>query len=295
MHQENKQHGDTLAGRLARWVSACGTKTCRRRWCARRSAACWTRSACRSGARRCPGYSPSTAMSVPRAGNRKRPSRYHGDRLSAPYAAYANSMFSYSCELQHHGSFGSAHTGVIVVPVVQALAEKLGSSGRDIIAAMVAGYEVQGRLGAALFKAVLKRHFHPQGCSASSAPRPRRASCWDSTEEQQAHAFAIAGSHASSILEYDQAGGEVKRIHGAIGAAQRHAVGVPGERRADRAAHACSRDTAASSRPSAAGKSTAERPLSPASGSRLLHHALAAFASIPPSVPAMRRSTSSTI
>ena len=41
---------------------------------------------------------------------------YHGDRLSAPYAAYANSTFSYSCELQHHGSFGSAHTGVIVVP-----------------------------------------------------------------------------------------------------------------------------------------------------------------------------------
>ena len=36
--------------------------------------------------------------------------------------------------------------------------------------------------------------------------------------EQQANAFAIAGSHASGILEYDQAGGEVKRIHGAIAA-----------------------------------------------------------------------------
>ena len=88
---------------------------------------------------------------------------YHGDRASAPYAAYANSTFSYSCELQHHGSFGSAHTGVIIVPVVQALGEKLGCSGKEIIAAMAAGYEVQGRLGAALFKAVFKRHFHPQG------------------------------------------------------------------------------------------------------------------------------------
>lgn len=143
---------------------------------------------------------------------------YYGDRLSAPYAAYANSVFSYSCELQHHGSFGSAHTGVIVVPVVQALAEKLGSSGRDIIAAMVAGYEVQGRLGAALFKAVFKRHFHPQGVFGVFSAAAAAGKLLGLTEEQQAHAFAIAGSHACAILEYDQAGGEVKRIHGAIGA-----------------------------------------------------------------------------
>ena len=88
---------------------------------------------------------------------------YHGDRLSAPYAAYANSTFSYSCELQHHGSFGSAHPGVIVIPVVQALGEQLCSSGRDLIVAMTAGYEIQGRLGQALFAPLFKRHFHPQG------------------------------------------------------------------------------------------------------------------------------------
>jgi 2-methylcitrate dehydratase PrpD len=88
---------------------------------------------------------------------------YYGDRLPAPYSAYANSTFSYACELQHHGSPGSAHSGVIVVPTVQALGEKSGSSGRDIIVAMTAGYEVQGCLGAALFNAAFKRHFHPQG------------------------------------------------------------------------------------------------------------------------------------
>lgn len=143
---------------------------------------------------------------------------YHGDRIAAPYAAYVNSTFSYSCELQHHGSFGSAHTGVIVVPVVQALAEKLGSSGRDVISAMVAGYEVQGRLGAALFKPVFKRHFHPQGIFGVFSATAATGRLIGLTEEQLAHAFAIAGSHSSCILEYDQAGGEVKRIHGAIAA-----------------------------------------------------------------------------
>jgi 2-methylcitrate dehydratase PrpD len=141
---------------------------------------------------------------------------YHGDRLPAPYAAYANSTFSYSCELQHHGSWGSAHSGVIVVPAVQALGETLGSSGRDLIAAMVAGYEVQGRLGMALFKPAAQRHFHPQGVLGVFSASAAAGTLLGLDEEQQAHAFAIAGSHASTILEYDQAGGEVKRLHGAI-------------------------------------------------------------------------------
>ena len=141
---------------------------------------------------------------------------YHGDRLSAPYAAYLNSTFGYSCELQHHGTYGSAHTGVIVIPTIQALAEKLGTGGRDMITAMVAGYEVQGRLGAMLFQVASKRHFHPQGLLGVFSAAATAGKLIGLDVEQQTHAFAIAGSHASSILEYDQAGGEVKRIHGAI-------------------------------------------------------------------------------
>jgi len=141
---------------------------------------------------------------------------YHGDRLGVPYAAYVNSTFSYSCELQHHGTYGSAHSGVVVIPTAQALAEKLGSSGREIITAMVAGYEVQGRLGAVLFHPAGKRHFHPQGLLGVFSAAATAGKLLGLDVEQQTHAFAIAGSHASSILEYDQAGGEVKRIHGAI-------------------------------------------------------------------------------
>ena len=141
---------------------------------------------------------------------------YHGDRLSAPYAAYCNSVFAYSCELQHHGSFGSAHTGVIVVPAVQALAEQLNCSGRDIITAMAAGYEVQGCLGAVLFKPLFTRHFHPQGVLGVFSAAAVTGKLLSLSEEQLTHAFAIAGSHASCILEYDQAGGEIKRVHGAI-------------------------------------------------------------------------------
>ncbi len=149
-------------------------------------------------------------------GNGEATVTYHGDRLSAPYAAYINSTFSYSCELQHHGTWGSAHTGVIINPTILALGEQLGSSGKEILAAMVAGYEVQGRVGLALFQPAFERNFHPQPLLGVFSAAASAGKLLGLSVEQQAHAFAIAASHASGILEYDQAGGEVKRIHGAI-------------------------------------------------------------------------------
>jgi 2-methylcitrate dehydratase PrpD len=65
---------------------------------------------------------------------------------------------------------------------------------------------------------VFKRHFHPQGVFGVFSAAAAAGKLLGLSVEQQAHAFAIAGSHASAILEYDQAGGEVKRIHGAIAA-----------------------------------------------------------------------------
>ncbi len=171
-----------------------------------------------------PAYLYARALGSSAGGNGTSTISYHGDRVPAPYAAYANSAFSYSCELQHHGSPESAHTGVIVVPVVQALGEQLGIGGKDIITAMVAGYEAQGRIGAALATPEFprhfdarQRHFHMQGMLGVFSATAAAGKLLGLNEEQQTHAFAIAGSHACGLLEYDEAGGEVKRIHGALG------------------------------------------------------------------------------
>jgi 2-methylcitrate dehydratase PrpD len=67
-----------------------------------------------------------------------------------------------------------------------------------------------------LFGPANRRHFHPQGLLGVFSAAAVTGKLLGLDAERIAHAFAIAGSHASSILEYDQAGGEVKRIHGAI-------------------------------------------------------------------------------
>ncbi|MBI2862919.1 MAG: MmgE/PrpD family protein [Chloroflexi bacterium] len=143
---------------------------------------------------------------------------YYGDRTVAPYAAYANSTFSYSCELQHHGAPGGAHVGVITIPTALALSEVVGASGRDLITAIVGGYQVQCQLGSMLFDPIMARHFHPQSVLGVFGAAAVAGKLLGLDEEQFMHAFAIAGSHASGIVEYDQVGGEVKRTHGAIAA-----------------------------------------------------------------------------
>lgn len=216
MHPVGEQAGETVAGRLARWVVGLRFEDLspevvfQAKRCMLDTLGVQVRGAT------LPWIQPVYRYVRSAGGREEATVTYHGDRLGAPYAAYVNSTFSYSCELQHHGSFGSAHTGVSVIPAIQALGEQLGSTGRELITAMAAGYEVQGRLGMALFKPASQRHFHPQGLLGVFSAAASAGKLLGLDEKQLAHAFAIAGSHASSILEYDQAGGEVKRIHGAI-------------------------------------------------------------------------------
>jgi 2-methylcitrate dehydratase PrpD len=216
MHTDSRQRANTVAEKFARWVIGLKFEELppevvrQAKRCMLDTLGVQVRGAT------LPWVQPVYRYLRSAAGKEEATVTYHGDRLGVPYAAYVNSTFSYCCELQHHGSYGSAHTGVIVIPTIQALGEKLGASGRELITAMVAGYEVQGRLGAALFRPASKRNFHPQGLLGVFSAAAAAGKLLGLDVGQLTHAFAIAGSHASSILEYDQAGGEVKRIHGAI-------------------------------------------------------------------------------
>ena len=123
MQHKNPRSEDTLAGRLAHWVTglrfdALSPQTVKEaKRCVLDTLGVQVRGAT------LPWVQPVYRYVRSAGGRQEATVTYHGDRAEAPYAAYANSAFSYSCELQHHGTFGSAHTGVIVVPVIQALGE----------------------------------------------------------------------------------------------------------------------------------------------------------------------------
>jgi 2-methylcitrate dehydratase PrpD len=140
---------------------------------------------------------------------------YTGDRLPAPYAAYVASAFGHSCEYDD-SHFLCGHPGVCVIPVVLALGEHRRASGAAVIGAMVAGYEAMVLSIGAIHHGTLTTGWHGTKVAGVFGAAAATTALLDLDLERTAAAFAIAGSEASGTTEYDQSGGEVKRLHAAM-------------------------------------------------------------------------------
>jgi 2-methylcitrate dehydratase PrpD len=70
------------------------------------------------------------------------------DRLPAHAVAFANGVAAHSTELDDHIAHTRSfnHPGVIIFPVVFALAEKVGASGEQFMVSAVGGYEIHTRM-----------------------------------------------------------------------------------------------------------------------------------------------------
>ena len=85
---------------------------------------------------------------------------FDGGKLSAPAAARVNAVASDAAASDDSDLRSIAHIGSIVSCTSMALAEKLGRSGKDVLHAMVLGYEVAGRIDEALTPGRMQRGFH---------------------------------------------------------------------------------------------------------------------------------------
>src|SRR5690606_38083027 len=110
------------------------------------------------------------------------------------------------------------HPGVSVVPAVLAEAERRGATGRDVLTAVVAGYEVMHRVTAPIHPHHLERGFQGTGLGGPFAAAAAVATLTGLDAGRTAHALAIAGSFATGLSEYDQSGGEVKRVYAGLAA-----------------------------------------------------------------------------
>ncbi|MBI2988736.1 MAG: MmgE/PrpD family protein [Deltaproteobacteria bacterium] len=136
----------------------------------------------------------------------------YGDKTSAPNAAFANGTFGHGCEFDDHGpNFGHGHPGCVVIPGAVAIGEKVHATGKDLITAIVAGYEVQGRISMCCSRSVLKRGFHNPWFIFG--PVAAAAKILNLGTDGLVQAFGIAGSFAAGLRQYTKSGGETKRLH----------------------------------------------------------------------------------
>lgn len=136
---------------------------------------------------------------------------YSGTRTSVSQAAWVNGTLGHSCEYDDAHALGW-HTASAVVPATLALAERDGRSGRDVITAVVAGTQVMALLGAAM-PTMVTTGWHGSKVLGVFGAAAAAGVVLGLSPGQLTQAFGIAASDGGGTMEYDQSGGEVKRLH----------------------------------------------------------------------------------
>lgn len=125
-----------------------------------------------------------------------------GIKVPSPQAAMCNAMLAHGVELDDaHGS-GLIKAGSILVPSVLALGETVGANGKDVIAAIVAGYDIAVRIAKAINPGHRQRGFHTSGTVSLFGAAAAGAKILGCGAEEIAWALGLAGMQAAGIQSY---------------------------------------------------------------------------------------------
>ena len=134
-------------------------------------------------------------------------------RGSSPLvAAVANAAASHYAEQDdvHNGSV--FHPATVVFPPALAVAQALRKSGRELLTACVAGYEVGIRVGEFLGRSHY-RIFHTTGTAGTFAAAAAVGHLLGLTAAQMRHAFGSAGTQSAGLWEFLRDAADSKQLH----------------------------------------------------------------------------------
>ena len=137
-------------------------------------------------------------------------------------AAFANAVMGHGLvrEDMHSGSI--SHLGIVVLPALLALAQYRRVSGRDFIAAAVAGYEVGGQVGRAVMDAEVAKIHRPTGITGPVAAAAAGSRLLGLSIEQTTSAIALGANTTVGFNQWAHTGGSEMFFH--AGFAARNAV-----------------------------------------------------------------------
>jgi 2-methylcitrate dehydratase PrpD len=139
-----------------------------------------------------------------------------GPAVQAFAAALANGALAHAFESDNLTRPGAGvHPGATLLPPALAIAQERGSSGRDLIVAIVAGFEVMYRIGRATKHSNERRGFHAPGTTGPFGAAVAAGKLLQLDARCMTNALGIAGSLAGGLMEFARSGtgAMVKRLH----------------------------------------------------------------------------------
>ncbi len=121
-----------------------------------------------------------------------------GFKTSMVNAAYANGTMAHALDFDNTW-YPLNHPTSPTLPAILAIAEHYKLSGRKIITAIAAAFEVQGRLRLAATGLITGQGFHKPGTTGTFGAVTAAAKLLDLDQQQTLMAFGLAGSRAGSL------------------------------------------------------------------------------------------------
>jgi 2-methylcitrate dehydratase PrpD len=140
------------------------------------------------------------------------------DVVSVTDAAFANGVRSHGLvrDDMHVGSV--SHLGTVLIPTLLALATTAKASGKDFLTALVAGYEVGGKVGRMIMDVEVSKIFRPTGTVGPMAAAAAGAKLLGLNAEQTTAALALAANTAAGYNEWAGTGGSEMFFHNGFAA-----------------------------------------------------------------------------
>jgi len=136
----------------------------------------------------------------------------YGLKTNVEDAAFANATFGHGFEMDDTEMHTLTHPGSVVIPPALALGENKRISGKELITAVVAGYEAMIRVAFAS-RTSLERSFHGTAVNGPFGSAAATCKILGLQADVILNALGIAASEASGVSEYTISGGSVKRLH----------------------------------------------------------------------------------
>jgi 2-methylcitrate dehydratase PrpD len=135
------------------------------------------------------------------------------EKLSAPHAVLINGALVQSFELDDVHRVGVLHVGAVTLPPVLAVLEKNAAiTGKEFLAATVAGYEIGPRVGICMGQEHIGQGWHSGATLGVYSAAAGAAAAMRLDVGQTVNALGIAGTQAAGLMAA-QYGSMVKRMH----------------------------------------------------------------------------------
>jgi 2-methylcitrate dehydratase PrpD len=135
------------------------------------------------------------------------------EKAPLPLAALANGAAVHAREIDDFG--GCAHSGAVVIPAALGVAARIGASGKDLLTAIVIGYDIARRVmdGGGGYQAFKEAGWHSTSTCGGYGAAAAAAKLLGLDAPRMQWALGYAGSNAGGTWAYIPDGAMSKRVH----------------------------------------------------------------------------------